>query len=81
MYKLIRNKSLDTSEGLIIDTAALDEDQCIMDWCADLSSKWGNYTLAGMDIGTDGFVLMVLSNRNSKQPKIAKELLHKIDSS
>ena len=80
VQKLIRNKSLDTSEGLIIDTAALDEDQCIMDWCADLNSKWENYTLAGMDIGTDSFVLMVLSNEEFKTAKeLGKELLHRID--
>ncbi|MBS7042072.1 DUF6630 family protein [Veillonella sp.] len=80
VQKLIRNKSLDTSEGLIIDTAALDEDQCIMDWCADLNSKWENYTLAGMDIGTDSFVLMVLSNEEFKTvQELAKELLHRID--
>lgn len=80
VQKLIRNKSLDTSEGLIIDTAALDEDQCIMDWCADLNSKWANYTLAGMDIGTDSFVLVVLSNEEFKTAQeLAKELLHRID--
>ena len=80
VQKLIRNKSLDTSEGLIIDTAALDEDQCIMDWCADLNSKWEIYTLAGMDIGTDSFVLMVLSNEEFKTAQeLAKELLHRID--
>ena len=80
VQKLIRNKSLDTSEGFIIDTAALDEDQCIMDWCADLNSKWENYTLAGMDIGTDSFVLMVLSNEEFKTAQeLAKELLHRID--
>ena len=80
VQKLIRNKSLDTSEGLIIDTAALDEDQCIMDWCADLNSKCENYTLAGMDTGTDSFVLMVLSNEEFKTAKeLAKELLHRID--
>ena len=80
VQKLIRNKSLDTSEGLTIDTAALDEDQCIMDWCADLNSKWENYTLAGMDIGTDSFVLMVFSNEEFKAAQeLAKELLHRID--
>ena len=80
VQKLIRNKSLDTSENLTIDTAGLDEDQCIMDWCADLNSKWENYTLAGMDIGTDSFVLMVLSNEEFKTAQeLAKELLHRID--
>ena len=80
VQKLIRNKSLDTREGLIIDTAALDEDQCIMDWCADLNSTWANYKLAGMDIGTDSFVLVVLSHEEFKTAQeLAKELLHRID--
>ena len=80
VQKLIRNKSLDTSEGLTIDPAALDEDQVIMDWCADLNSTWENYTLAGMDIGTDSFVIMVLSNEEFKTAQeLAKELLHRID--
>lgn len=80
VQKLICNKSLDTGEDLTIDLSALDEDQVIMDWCADLNSKWANYTLAGMDIGTDSFVLMVLSNDEFKTAKkLAKELLHRID--
>ena len=80
VQKLIRNKSLDTSENLTIDPAALDEDQVIMDWCADLNSKWENYTLAGMDTGTDSFVLIVLSNEEFKTAQeLAKELLHRID--
>ena len=80
VQKLICNKSLDTSENLTIDLSALDEDQVIMDWCADLNSKWENYTLAGMDIGTDSFVLIVLSNEEFKTAQeLAKELLHRID--
>ena len=80
VQKLLHNKSLDTSENLTIDTAGLDEDQCIMDWCAELNSTWANYKLAGMDIGTDSFVLMVLSNEEFKTAQeLAKELLHRID--
>ena len=80
VQKLIRNKSLDTRENLTIDTATLDEDQVIMDWCASLNSTWENYTLAGMDTGTDSYVLMVLSNEEFKIAKeLAKELLHRID--
>ena len=80
VQKLIRNKSLDTRENLTIDAAALDEGQVIMDQCASLNSTWENYTLAGMDIGTDSFVLMVLSNEEFKTAKeLAKELLHRID--
>lgn len=80
VQKLIRNKSLDTSENLTIDTAALDEDQCITDWSADLNATWETYKLVGMDIGTDSFVLMVLSNEEFETAKeLAKELLHRID--
>ena len=80
VQKLIRNKSLDTRENLTIDLSALDEDQVIMDWCASLNSTWENYTLVGMDIGTDSFVLMVLSNDEFKTAQeLAKELLHRID--
>ena len=80
VQKLIRNKSLDTRENLTIDTATLDEDQVIMDWCASLNSTWENYTLVGMDTGTDSFVLMVLSHEEFKTAQeLAKELLHRID--
>ena len=80
VQKLIRNKSLDTSENLIIDTAGLDEEQCIMDWCAHINATWKNHKLVGMDIGTDSLVLMVLSNEEFKRAQeLAKELLHRID--
>ena len=80
VQKLIRNKSLDTSEGLIIDTAGLDEEQCIMDWCAHINATWKTHKLVDMDIGTDSFVLMVLSNEEFKTAQeLAKELLHRID--
>ena len=80
VQKLIHNKSLDTSENLTIDTAGLDEDQCIMDWCAHINATWKTHKLVDMDIGTDSFVLMVLSNEEFKTAQeLAKELLHKID--
>ena len=78
--RVSRIASVDTSEGLIIDTAALDENQVIMDWCADLNSTWKNYKLVDMDIGTDSFVLIVLSYEEFKTAQeLAKELLHRID--
>ena len=80
VQKLIRNKSLDTSENLTIDTAGLDEDQCIMDWCAHINATWKMHKLVGMDVGTDTFVLMVLSNEEFEvAQELAKELLHRID--
>ena len=80
VQKLIHNKSLDTSENLTIDTAGLDEEQCIMDWCAHINATWKTHKLVDMDIGTDSFVLMVLSNEEFKKAQeLAKELLHRID--
>ena len=80
VQKLIHNKSLDTSENLTIDTAGLDEEQCIMDWCAHINATLKTHKLVDMDIGTDSFVLMVLSNEEFKTAQeLAKELLHRID--
>ena len=80
VQKLIHNKSLDTSENLTIDTAGLDEEQCIMDWCAHINATWKTHKLVDTDIGTDSFVLMVLSNEEFKTAQeLAKELLHRID--
>ena len=80
VQRLIRSKALDTREDLTFDTAAFDDSQCIMDWSAQLNSTWKNHKLVGMDIGTDSFVLMVLSNEEFKTAQeLAKELLHRID--
>ena len=80
VQKLIRNKSLDTSENLTIDTVGLDEEQCIMDWCAHINATWKTHKLVDMDIGTDSFVLIVLSYEEFKTAQeLAKELLHRID--
>lgn len=80
VQKLIRSKVLDTSEDLTFDTAAFDNSQCIMDWSAQLNSTWKNHKLVGMDIGTDSFVLMVLSNEEFETAQeLAKALLHRID--
>ena len=80
VQKLIRSKALDTREDLTFDTAAFDDSQCIMDWSAQLNSTWKNHKLVGMDIGTDSFVLMVLSNEEFKTAQeLAKELLYRID--
>ena len=80
VQKLIGINALDTREDLTIDTASFDDSQCIMDWSAQLNSTWKNHKLVGIDIGTDSFVLMVLSNEKFKTAQeLAKELLHRID--
>ena len=80
VQKLIRSKALDTREDLTIDTAAFDDSQWIMDWCAHLNSTWKNHKLVGMDLGTDSLEIMVLSNEEFKTAQeLAKELLHRID--
>ena len=73
-------QKLITDKNLVIDTAALDEAQCIMDWCAHINATWKTHKLVGMDVGTDTFVLMVLSNEEFETAQeLAKELLHRID--
>lgn len=80
VQKLILSENLATNEDLTIDKAAFDDSQCIMDWSAQLNSTWKNHKLVGMDIGTDSFVLMVLSNEEFETAQeLAKELLHRID--
>lgn len=80
VQKLILSENLATNEDLTIDKAAFDDSQCIMDWSAQLNSTWKNHKLVGMDIGTDSFVLMVLSNEEFEMAQeLAKELLHRID--
>lgn len=84
VQKLIHNKDLSTGENLtgdiFINTAAFDDSQCIMDWCAHINATWKNHKLVGMDIGTDSLVLMVLSNEEFETAQeLAKELLHRID--
>ena len=80
VQKLIRSKALGTSEDLTIDTTAFDDSQCIMDWSVQLNSTWKNHKLVGMDMGTDSFVLIVLSYEEFKTAQeLAKELLHRID--
>ena len=80
VQKLILSENLATNEDLTIDKAAFDDSQCIMDWSAQLNSTWKNHKLVGMDIGTDSFVLMVLSNEEFEAAQeLAKELLHRID--
>ena len=80
VQKLILSENLATNEDLTIDKATFDDSQCIMDWSAQLNSTWKNHKLVGMDIGTDSFVLMVLSNEEFEMAQeLAKELLHRID--
>ena len=80
VQKLILSENLATNEDLTIDKAAFDDSQCIMDWSAQLNSTWKNHKLVGMDIGTDSFVLMVLSNEEFEMAQeLANELLHRID--
>jgi len=51
-----------------------------MDWCAHINATWKTHKLVDMDIGTDSFVLIVLSYEEFKTAQeLAKELLHRID--
>lgn len=77
---LLRAHSLADRKCLPVDEMFLKESQSITDWCAHLNTIWEKHTLACMDIGTDTFVLMVLSHEEFKQAQeLARDLLHRID--
>lgn len=77
---LLRIHSLADGKNLPVDEMFLKESQSITDWCAHLNAIWEKHTLACMDIGTDTFVLMVLSNEKfNKAQELARDLLHRID--
>jgi len=57
----------------------IDEMEYINIWIEKLNSLWEKYILAAMDIGTDTFVLIILSKENFiRAKKLARELLHRI---
>lgn len=77
---LLRAHSLADRKCLPVDEMFLKESQSITDWCAHLNTIWEKHTLACMDIGTDTFVLMVLSHEEFKKAQeLARDLLHRID--
>lgn len=71
--KLTKDLDLEIREDL------LDQNECIPEWSKICNSLWTEYILAGMDIGSDEYILLVLSKKNYIRAKaLARKLLHRI---
>lgn len=71
--KLSENLDLEINEDLLVD----EED--IPRWGKVLNSTWTDYVLAAMDVGSDSYVLMVLSRENFNRAKaLAGTILNRI---
>lgn len=72
-------KKLSEALELEVKEDIIDEMEYINIWIEKLNSLWEKYILAAMDIGTDTFVLIILSKENFiRAKKLARELLHRI---
>ena len=64
---------------LEINEDILDEDEDVPRWSKVLNSCWEDYILAAMDVGSDSYVLMVLSKESFVQAKaLARMILNRI---
>ena len=72
-------KKLSTGLELEIDEDKLDENEYIQGWSKVLNSNWEGYILAAMDVGSDSYVLMVLSKEKfNKAKELARVILQRI---
>lgn len=71
--KLIAGAALEINENI------LDEHADIQAWSKTLHSLWSGYVLAAMDIGSDSYVLIVLTEEDcSRARKLAGTVSHRI---
>ena len=69
------------SEGLKleINEDILDENEDVPRWSRLINSRWEDYILAAMDVGSDSYVLIILSKENfSRVKELARIILHRI---
>ena len=69
------------SEGLNLtfNEDILKEDEDVPRWSKLINSSWEDYILAAMDVGSDSYVLMVLSKESFVQAKaLARRILNRI---
>ena len=72
-------KKLSTDLELEINEEILDSDEDIPRWGKVINSLWTEYVLAAMDVGSDSYVLMILSKDDFvRAKKLAKEILQRI---
>ncbi|MGX7073449.1 DUF6630 family protein [Falseniella ignava] len=72
-------KQLSAGKELVVNEEILDDDGYISKWCAQINASWTDYTLAAMDVGYDGYVLLVLKTEDFlRAKKLARTLLNRI---
>ena len=72
-------KKLSTGLNLEINEEILNGDEGIPRWGKVINSLWTEYVLSAMDIGSDSYVLMILSKDDFvRAKKLAKEILQRI---
>ena len=66
-------------KGLSVNEASLDEDGFSTQWIEAINSSWQGYSLIDMDIGTDYYVLLVLSDEEFKSAEaLSRMLFHRM---
>lgn len=72
-------KKLSAELNLEINEEILDGGEDIPRWGKAINSLWIEYVLAAMDVGSDSYVLMILSKDDFvRAKKLAKEILQRI---
>ena len=72
-------KKLSTGLNLEINEEILNSDEDIPRWGKVINSLWTEYVLSAMDVGSDSYVLMILSKDDFvRAKKLAKEILQRI---
>lgn len=81
LKELIVNMDLDINLGKLdeLDRNILDQDEAIPQWGAQINSMWTDYVLSGMDVGSDSYVVLILTREDfAKAKELARGILQRI---
>lgn len=81
LKELIVNMNLDIDLCKLdeLDRNILDQDEAIPQWGAQINSMWTDYMLAGMDVGSDSYVVLILTREDfAKAKELARGILQRI---
>lgn len=81
LKELIVNMDLDIDLCKLdeLDRNILDQDEAIPQWGAQINSMWTDYILAGMDVGSDSYVVLILTREDfAKAKELARGILQRI---
>ena len=72
-------KKLSKGIELEIDGEILDSEEDVPRWGKIINSIWKDYVLSDMDVGSDSYVLMILTKEDfMKAKELAREILNRI---